>query len=574
MIDLHRTQVDGVTVVWTEAAPPLRAGLLFRTGRVDESLQTSGHTHLIEHAALTALGGDSRRHNGYVGGIVTGFLTIGTETDVARFMSDVCTHLTSLPEDRLETEKQIIAAERAARSYDLIGDLLLWRYGAAGYGLAGMKEVGSGGATITQLRELAARGFTRGNAVLWMTGPPPEGLRFDLPEGGRRPIPSLDPVPRPHPSWFLADASGGIASGSVVPRVPAATLFCEIASRRLSAALRTEQAISYSPAVLYDGLDADTAHLILYADSDKARRKELAQAFGAVFDGFDLIADSEIETARADLVERMTGSLAPAPDEMAAAEAQRAAMDWLFGRDFQTIPELAAELSSVTSSNMSNFVRDLKESVLFAMPSAATIRPWIGERAKETTDTVVEGRETPSVDAPVKRERLVHGPDGISVRWPDGSHRTIRYSNLAAALRYPDGGICLVGLDAGAVTVEPTLWRNGAQVCQDIGGRVPEHLLVEETARDARSIPKPSTTRWQRVSASSATILGWSLIALSIAGGAAMLAALVPLALSMSDLSDGPALVAAPVLMVVLPLILPGTLLYVGVRFLQDARKP
>ena len=37
MDQLHWTEVNGITTIWTEAPEPLRAGLMFRTGRADET---------------------------------------------------------------------------------------------------------------------------------------------------------------------------------------------------------------------------------------------------------------------------------------------------------------------------------------------------------------------------------------------------------------------------------------------------------------------------------------------------------------------------------------------------------
>jgi hypothetical protein len=38
VIEVHWTEVDGVTTVWVDSPAPLKASLLFRTGRADETL--------------------------------------------------------------------------------------------------------------------------------------------------------------------------------------------------------------------------------------------------------------------------------------------------------------------------------------------------------------------------------------------------------------------------------------------------------------------------------------------------------------------------------------------------------
>src|SRR5512135_2238219 len=108
MDNLHWTEVNGITTIWTEAPEPLRAGLLFRTGRADETLITAGHTHLIEHMALADIGDFTHSSTGFVTETVTGFLTAGRPEDVSIFFRKVCEGLASLPAGHLEAQKKIL----------------------------------------------------------------------------------------------------------------------------------------------------------------------------------------------------------------------------------------------------------------------------------------------------------------------------------------------------------------------------------------------------------------------------------------------------------------------------------
>jgi predicted Zn-dependent peptidase len=498
MSELHRTEVDHVTTIWTDAPPPLRAGLLFRTGRIDETLATAGHTHLVEHLALSTLGDTIQPHNGFVGGPATVFFTMGKPEDVTSFLAGVCTALASLPSDRLAGEKQILATENAARPYDFRSNLLIWRYGATGYGQLGMAELGIPRATLEQLQEYAAQRFTKENAVLWLSGPPPTDLCLSLPHGAKQPLPPLSLVQQTFPCWFLDSACRGVAAGATVPRVSASSPFCEIASRRLRKRLRTAQAVSYAPSVFYDHLTSQTAHLVLYADSNEEHREELANLFGEIFAELGEIEESEVEAAKSHIRESWIGALAPPPADRALVEVQRAAMDWILGRDYQSLESVATELLSVTRDDVSAFYSEIGSTAMFALPSGVPLQPCFGERASLSMGPAVNGPVTQSVDAPICQERLVHGPDGVSILFPDGSHCTVRYSELAAAVYYEDGGVCLIGVDAATVTVEPTLWRGGESVCHRIREQVPVHLVVDQRSRPANTIPRPSTTAWQR----------------------------------------------------------------------------
>ena len=490
MSELHWTEVDHVPVVWADAGAPLRAGLLFRAGYADETLATFGRTHLIEHLAFSAMNDEFHRHNGTVDATTTGFFTAGLAGDVSDFLAKVCDALSSLPAERLEDEKRVLAAENAGRSRDVYSQLLMWRYGAAGHGLAAMPELGLRTATLELLQEHVAERFTSGNAVLWLSGPPPDGLRLRLPKGPKLPLPALAPIQHTFPGWFVDDACGGVAAGATVPRVCASTIFADLALARLRKRLRVEHAVSYAPAVFYVPLDAGTAHMVLYADSDHDRRAELCEAFGEVFAALREVEASEVEAARARIGERWTGALASPPAERIASEAQRAALDWIFGKPFEPEDSLHAKHAAATREDVAAVACRMQETTIFALPPEAEPRPWCGERIPCSTVPVVDGRKLLHLEAPTERARLVYGPDGVSVLLADGSHRTVRYSHLAAALKYEDGCVGLIGTDAAMVMVEPTIWQDGRDACHRILQRVPPHLVIAYPARPARAIPQ------------------------------------------------------------------------------------
>ena len=498
MANINWTKVDEVTTVWTEAPAPIRAGLYFRTGRVDETLATSGQTHLIEHMSLSAVSDYQPQHNGLVGGVFTGFFTLGGPHEVSNFLARVCDALGSLPGDRLDEEKQILAAESAARQYDSRTNMLTWRYGASGYGLIGLPELGLQKVTLEQLRNYAAQRFTSENAILWLSGPLPDDLRLGLPHGTKLPIPPITPIPRALPGWFGDDRCGGIAVGATVPRIFAATIFCEIASKRLLKRLRLDQAISYAPSVFYEPLNADTAHLVLYADSETAHRVELVNIFGEIFEGLGDIEDAEVEAARSKIIEHQLGSLAPSPADISVLEVQRAAMDWIMGGKFEPLETFSAQYRSVTAGDIAKLVGDMQTTAMFVLPAEVPVLPCFGRRLSVSKGPAVNGQTVINLDAPIIQEQLVYGPNGVSYLWPNGSHSTVRYSDLAAVLCYKDGGIRLIGTDAATIMIEPTIWRDGQSICLNICKQVPAQLLIDQPARPENIIPKPTTTHWQR----------------------------------------------------------------------------
>ncbi len=498
MAELHWTMVDGVTTVWSEGPEPLRAGLLFRTGQADETLVTSGQTHLIEHLVLSGISSFPGPSNGYTSGAVTGFFTMGSSEEISTFFRIVCKNLRSLPGDRLDSEKKILAAEAATRSQDIQKSLLLVRYGVRGYGLTGMSEFGIKNAEISQLNEWSEQRFTGRNAVLWLAGPLPTDLRLELPSGEKQPLPLLEPIPRSYPSWYVNDECGGIAAGAIAPRRAASPIFCQMVLKGLYDQLRTVKALSYHPSVSYEPLNANLAHMVLYADSQPDHRVELAEEFGQFIERLTQIHVDEVEAARKYYIDTLSGPLAPPSSERNVYELQRAAMSWLFDQQIESIEELAAEAATVKISEIVDFSVEMQKSILFALPSGIKLRPCMGNIAYASNEAVVVGREVESVDAPINQDRLILGSNGVSLKYPNGSHATVRYDDLEAALVYEDGCMHLFNSKWTWIAIEPTLWRHGSSVCREIHERIPAHLFINQGARSPGAIPKPRSTMWQR----------------------------------------------------------------------------
>jgi hypothetical protein len=256
--------------------------------------------------------------------------------------------------------------------------------------------------------------------------------------------------------------------------------------------------VSYAPNVLYDPINTDIAHLVLYADSDQSRRAELVNAFGEVFQQFDVLEDEEIESARNRILARWLGPLTPSPADQNVIELKQSAMDWILGNEYESLESQASQLNSVTVDEVTSFARDVQANAMFALPGGASILPCFGEMAPASMAPIVHGQRAKNMDAPIETEELVHGPDGVSIVCPHGSHYTVRFSDLAAALSYEDGRVFLIGRDAAGIIIEPTLWRDGPSICREIREQVPAELLIDQGARPAGAIPKPTTTAWQR----------------------------------------------------------------------------
>src|SRR5256886_3578602 len=239
-VDVVRTEVDGVPTFWAPGGGDgaLRAGLVFRVGRADETLTRGGITHLIEHLALHELDHTGNTFNGQTGPVITTFATVGGPDELLAFFASVCRALREPPVGRLAQEKTVLRTERRSRRSATTAPLLIWRYGPATYGLPAYDEFGLDALTAQDVQDWTARWFTRGNAAFWLVGgEPPAGLRLELPDGHRMAPPKPSAALPRTPAFFTHDLDG-VALDALVPRAMAAGVFTEAFKRRPWGALR------------------------------------------------------------------------------------------------------------------------------------------------------------------------------------------------------------------------------------------------------------------------------------------------------------------------------------------------
>ena len=494
---LHWTEVDGVATVWAETRGPLFALLQFRTGFADETLVTFGRSHLVEHLVLSTMEDPAGRQNGFVQATATGFHCSGRPEDVTRFLAGVCGALESLPLGRLPAEKRVLSAEAAGRRSSVVDRLLHTRFGPTGHGLACMQEAGIEGATPEDLLGLVSARFTRENAVLCLSGPPPRGLRLPLRPGARHPPPVPSPVLGTLPAWESDLQGMHAAASALVPRVTAVPLFLTLAGERLRERLRTSMAVSYAPTVVYDALTGDTAHLAFVSDSDREHRVELAGGFLDVLEGLGDVSEAQLEPTRATMMRSLEDQEAMPPEAGAVEAIQRAAQNWLLGREQESMEETLRACASASASDVARVGRAFLLDALVVLPGEAEPRPWMGSPLRLFTAPPVSGTEVRHMDHPVNGSRLRYGNEGVTVV-ENGTAWTVRFDGLAAAFHHGDGGLVLVSRDGASLSLEPTLWRGGEQVCREVRRVIPRGLLVRRPARPASELPRPVTTRLQR----------------------------------------------------------------------------
>ncbi len=490
--------MDGVPVFWFPGAATgdeYVAGLVFRVGRVDETLATSGITHLIEHLVLHPLGADDSRHvNGQTEALTTTFVASGSADEIVSFFDTVTAGLRELPPERIEREKRVLRAEGAGSKPSTTGVILRHRYGAEGYGLLSFPEMGLDAAGPGDLAAWVNRGFTRGNAALWLAGgPPPAQLRLNLPDGERMPVPAMPVTIRSSPAYFNANVAGPGFCG-LVTRSSAAQVYGMILPARLKAELRHKQALSYSPSAVYSVRDGQHAHILADADGTDGSGSILVSEFIRII---ARLRDKPVDA----------GELKSVADRMITAwesprsrlsQARRAAQNELLGRENNTVETWKERLAAVSVEDVQRVAAEAFDSGVFALPRRqepfrAEIRhvPWFSSGA-------VAGHHVRSADAPFVTTRLILGTEGVSMVHAEHA-LTVRYDQCVALRVWSDGARQLIGTDGISVTVEPTLWRLPAGAVPRVDTSVPTQRHVTMPYRDPYQIPRPGTTTGMRI---------------------------------------------------------------------------
>lgn len=479
---IEQTVIEGIPTLVAPASGPLRGGISFRVGHADETLARSGITHLIEHLALFRHGMADYHYNGATAPTVTHFYSQGSPEDVGAYLNDVCRTLADLPFDRFETEKEILRTEANSRSRSVLEPMSLWRYGAQGHGLAAYPEWGLYALTPDDLRAWVARYFTRDNAVLWFSGPPPANLRPVLAAGQRMPLPPVTNALATTPAFFCGPEKT-LGLHSVVDRGAAAQVFVGILERELFRSLRQEGGYSYTVATDYSPTDAKTAVIAALADTNPDKQDAAIGAF------VDVLAKLRVGNIDQDDIDATLSKAAESLQhpEFDAARLPGAAVDVLIGKPVLSSTQIEAQLAAVTIADVHRVARTAHENALLMTPTPVD---WAGYEAAPSSSAAPTRDATRYPMINNSASSLLLGPDGVSFE-EDGRLATVAFAQCAAMLAWPDGGRLLVGTDGVSCRVEPTLFGLPSESLAGLDARVPAESLVRMPARPADAIPKP-----------------------------------------------------------------------------------
>lgn len=473
---LHRTEVDGVPVVWAPAPGQFTAALVFRVGRADEQPIDGGVTHLVEHLAMVRVGQPRYDCNAFVDGSRTVFFASGTPADVTAFFDIVTRELGDLPLDRLDKERDILHREQAGRDGSVVEAHRHLRYGMWGHGLMGQPEVGLHTLNGSRIAGWAKFAFTAGNAAMWMTGEPPPDLRLHLAAGVARQAPTPQPIPDlTFP--MIVDEVPGFGLGFELAREVGAGTFMSLFHRRLRQRLRLDEGLVYDVLGEYEPLDGKRALALLGADCEPRHVDQVGAVAFEILDALrgGSVSDDELRDEVADLERGFDDPTA------IAGLLDATVTDELLGMPARSPDDRLEEQRSTTASDIARRADEARSSaILLATMSAPPdgFRPFPRSSASE-----IDGREIKpllSLFGVGRRQRLVIGRRGVTLRSADGVRTTIRYEDCVMLEKPADDELVLWDRDGDRIYIPAIYWRGGGAVLAEIEAAIPERLVVRE----------------------------------------------------------------------------------------------
>ncbi len=453
---VHRTEVDGVPVFWSDLGrPTLRATLSFRIGQADEPLARRGLVHLIEHVALDGRWPVYLEVNGATGPISTTFLLDGPPELVVDALGLVTAAIGRLEPARLERETEILAAEADVRVESRrAASPLVHRFGLVGPGVLAGGEFGLHTADADEVLAFAQEAFCRGNATLALTGPVPPRLHLHLPDDARR---------RPLPAWesFVAPPcavegrEGEVILTALGADAPA-DLFVDylMATRH-----RTSASLDLGPV---------THHTFTPTSGDIR-----AEAAALLADLRLLASDGPAPHL---LAEHQTAlALAVRGRGIEVFEPQRAAYCELLGRPYLDADELLAEHARVTPADVAGAARSCAETAMLVVPDSAAVpeglRFFYG--LPREAPLVGECRRFEPVDTEPANLRLqghlleYNSPTGLLV---------VDLTSLVLYVIRADGRV-VVRPDGCQLTLAASQWLNFDSMIAEVDRVVPRHVI-------------------------------------------------------------------------------------------------
>ncbi|MGW3854071.1 hypothetical protein [Micromonospora arida] len=459
---MRREEIDGVTVIQRNVPGTLAASLTFGCGARDEEIDSIGLTHLVQHLVDWTEDHVAENHQDNIWMNDTSFLAGGPPDQVVRHFATICSAISNLPpEDLSDAVEGLDADSRYVSNIDEglrdpWGALLSRRFGPSGYGLSRWPAVDYKLFTADEIRRYVERFFTSGNAVLTVTGEPPQAMRLPLPAGPRvtRSTPLVNN--QMGPIWYADEVRGVALMVGVEPSAEAVLLMWALRSRVAEAV--DDAGVASGAGFMCEVVDSTRHELGLRVTPDFGRKGKNFDATVAaellwaelqrlVTDGID----------RVEIADRVpTQRMAMEGDiewMQSISDLQPLTHQELLGTAEIYSSESLSELTGLTPEATRDIVSGWLSSAMIVVPYGSKPNlPRATEDSCRTTRFMPAGEvvRPPFSKRFHNKGKLVIGIDAISTVDGDGNVHTVPLSQALVVERF--GVIRLAHLGHGCVT--------------------------------------------------------------------------------------------------------------------------
>ncbi|MFB6958448.1 insulinase family protein [Streptomyces sp. NPDC056309] len=444
-------------------------------------------THLVEHLAMSTLPRLHHEHNASVTLSLTDFTASGSTAQVAEFLTRVCEALSALPLDRMEREAGVLAAEGAGVTDPTSAELLSFRYGTVGAGLASWDGPGPDRIPADAVRDVAARYFHADNAVLVLTGPPPAGLRLPLPRGPRPDRSRTQPVLKAGPAWFQAGVPGpGLAFHGDLDD-PALVLAHAVLQERLRQRARHQEGLSYEVGGARVHTGAGQGEYTLCLDAREGQEQRVAELLWQ-----EALRMASAGVTEEELAEELAGFREVWLDpRSASSELGEAAACLLLGLDYQDAPTRLDALAKVTPEQAGQAFTTALATALLVVPCHVEVELRRLDGTSLTQEICSTTRVFPSdvrvfkpslfkrtVSSAARAARLGVGPSGLWCCDADDDVHHVPFDEVVG-VEIRGTGRVVFGSGGCFIPVVPELWAKIGPAVAAIDAAVPEALRYE-----------------------------------------------------------------------------------------------
>lgn len=486
----------GVPVLRRDLPGPLTGTLHFGVGTVDEPLHQMGISHLLEHLVCAGIVDPHADHNASTEPDSVTFWAVGSPEEVAGHLNAVAVsigRLAQVSDAAVQRERKSLGIENPSGVEGIREGLLSYRYGADGLGRADLGEASVVGVTREDVVEWGRRWLTASNAVLTFSGPVPDGLAVNLPDGPGVVRERRVPAGHPHRSLIKSEKVGvglSFVTATAEPELVQHALAHEIVQR-----LRVEAGLIYSADSWTHRDDDSTWHCSFVLDPRPQDTVEATVRLVALLDELRTRPLSEAAVKAASVARRIDLEIVTAPGRHLDASA----VDLLRGRTLRSLEESYEAAVGDPAGLRERLTRDLREALTTLQVAVDDDVPD-DERLQSLGLTVVPSSAWTPDPTPLRGRRhrsRWHGPlgpgtvmalraDRIQGRG-QGRQESIALADVVLVLRDPDGSVTVLDRRGNRACFEPGDWRRGDALIT----RLLERISAPVIDLDANDVPPP-----------------------------------------------------------------------------------